>query len=217
VNDVTVLADAATTVATGSILLAAVFAFAAGLVSFFSPCVLPLVPAYLSYVTGMTGAELAELSDGELPEGKRADESLPDAGALTGEQAVGAGATAVATASRTAAVARARSRVLLGTFLFVLGFSAVFVSFGAAFGGLGAQLLEYSDVITRVLGVMTIVLGLAFMGLVPWLQREARFHVRPAVGLAGAPMLGVIFGLGWPPCRRSRTPRPRPDAVRSCR
>jgi cytochrome c-type biogenesis protein len=200
VNDVTVLADAATTVATGSILLAAVFAFAAGLVSFFSPCVLPLVPAYLSYVTGMTGAELAELSDGELPEGKRADESLPDAGALTGEQAVGAGATAVATASRTAAVARARSRVLLGTFLFVLGFSAVFVSFGAAFGGLGAQLLEYSDVITRVLGVMTIVLGLAFMGLVPWLQREARFHVRPAVGLAGAPMLGVIFGLGWTPC-----------------
>jgi cytochrome c-type biogenesis protein len=201
VTDVSVLADAATTVATGSILLAIPFAFIAGLVSFFSPCVLPLVPAYLSYVTGMTGAELAELSEGQRDDDRGEEEpgEVPSEPDPSTGAAAAAGAT-VATASRTAAIARARSRVLLGTVLFVLGFSAVFVSFGAAFGGLGARLLEYSDVITRVLGVLTIVLGLAFMGLIPWLQREARFHVRPSVGLAGAPMLGVIFGLGWTPC-----------------
>jgi cytochrome c-type biogenesis protein len=172
------LADAATTVATGSLLLAIPFAFLAGLVSFFSPCVLPLVPAYLSYVTGMTGAELEELSQGSK-------------GGTEGEGGV---------ATSTRATALVRSRVLLGTFLFVLGFSVVFISFGAAFGGLGSRLVENAEVITRVLGVVTIVMGLAFMGLIPGMQREARLHVKPAVGLAGAPMLGVIFGLGWTPC-----------------
>jgi cytochrome c-type biogenesis protein len=172
------LADAATTVATGSLLLAIPFAFLAGLVSFFSPCVLPLVPAYLSYVTGMTGAELEELSQGSK-------------GGTEGEGGV---------ATSTRATALVRSRVLLGTFLFVLGFSVVFISFGAAFGGLGSRLVENAEMITRVLGVVTIVMGLAFMGLIPGMQREARLHVKPAVGLAGAPMLGVIFGLGWTPC-----------------
>jgi cytochrome c-type biogenesis protein len=178
IADGATLADAATTVATGSLLLAIPFAFLAGLVSFFSPCVLPLVPAYLSYVTGMTGAELQELSQGS--------KAAPD------------GDGSVATSTR--ATALVRSRVLLGTFLFVLGFSVVFISFGAAFGGLGSRLVENADVITRVLGVVTIVMGLAFMGLIPGMQREARLHVKPAVGLAGAPMLGVIFGLGWTPC-----------------
>jgi cytochrome c-type biogenesis protein len=172
------LADAATTVATGSLLLAIPFAFLAGLVSFFSPCVLPLVPAYLSYVTGMTGAELEELS-------QRSKAAPGDDGAVM---------------TSTRATALVRSRVLLGTFLFVLGFSVVFISFGAAFGGLGSRLVENADVITRILGVVTIVMGLAFMGLIPGMQREARLHVKPAVGLAGAPMLGVIFGLGWTPC-----------------
>jgi cytochrome c-type biogenesis protein len=176
------LADAATTVTSGALLLAIPFAFLAGLVSFFSPCVLPLVPAYLSYITGMTGSELAAL-DGDDDATRKAE------------------AAAGTTLTRPApSLARARSQAVLGTFLFILGFSAVFVSFGAAFGGLGATLLEYSDVITRVLGVVTIVLGLAFMGLVPWMQREARFHLKPGVGLAGAPLLGVIFGLGWTPC-----------------
>jgi cytochrome c-type biogenesis protein len=185
VSDVSVLADAATTVATGSILLAIPFAFAAGLVSFFSPCVLPLVPAYMSYVTGMTGAELAEMS------------STPQAAVAPLDAQ---GKTPAGGATSFATKARVRSRAVSGTLLFILGFSAVFVSFGAAFGGLGAQLLAYADVVTRVLGIATIVFGLAFMGFIPRLQREARFHVAPTTGLAGAAMLGVIFGLGWTPC-----------------
>jgi cytochrome c-type biogenesis protein len=93
-----------------------------------------------------------------------------------------------------------KSRMLLGSVLFVLGFSVVFVSFGAFFGGVGSVLLQYQDVITRVLGVMVIIMGLAFMGLIPGLQREWRIHRLPNWGVAGAPLLGVLFGLGWTPC-----------------
>jgi len=93
-----------------------------------------------------------------------------------------------------------RHRVVLGTLGFIAGFSAVFVSYGALFGGLGAQLLTHQDVITRVLGVVVIILGLGFLGLVPSLQREARWHHRPARGIWGAPLLGALFGLGWTPC-----------------
>jgi cytochrome c-type biogenesis protein len=143
------------TVLGGSLLLALPIALVAGVVSFVSPCVLPLVPAYLSYVTGLSGADLA--------------------------------------------TAR-RGRMVAGTALFVLGFSAVFITAGAAFGGLGGRLLVYSDVITRVLGALTVVLGLAFFGLVPGLQRDFRVHRMPVSGLAGAPMLGLLFGIGWTPC-----------------
>ncbi|SNS35498.1 cytochrome c biogenesis CcdA family protein [Actinomadura mexicana] len=143
------------TVVSGSLVAAAPLAALAGLVSFASPCVLPLVPGYLSYVTGMTGADLAE---------------------------------------------QRRGRLLAGVLLFVAGFSVVFVSYGAVFGGLGRWLLEYQDTITRVLGVITIVFGLAFMGFVPGLQRTVRSGRLPAAGLAGAPLLGVLFGLGWTPC-----------------
>jgi cytochrome c-type biogenesis protein len=143
------------TVVSGSLVAAAPLAALAGLVSFASPCVLPLVPGYLSYVTGMTGADLAE---------------------------------------------QRRGRLLAGVLLFVAGFSVVFVSYGALFGGLGRWLLEYQDTITRVLGVITIVFGLAFMGLVPGLQRTVKSGRLPAAGLAGAPLLGVLFGLGWTPC-----------------
>ncbi len=143
------------TVLSGSLLLAMVFALAAGVVSFLSPCVLPLVPAYLSYVTGMVGLDLADAR---------------------------------------------RGRLLLGTSLFIVGFSAVFISFGALFGSLGSVLLEYAEPITRVLGVVTILFGLAFMGVLPWLNRTWHPQQRPAVGLAGAPMLGVLFGIGWTPC-----------------
>ena len=143
------------TVVNGSLVAAAPLAALAGLVSFASPCVLPLVPGYLSYVTGMTGVDLAE---------------------------------------------QRRGRLLAGALLFVAGFSVVFVSYGVVFGGLGRWLLEYQDTITRVLGVVTIVFGLAFMGFVPGLQRTVKSGRLPAAGLAGAPLLGVLFGLGWTPC-----------------
>jgi cytochrome c-type biogenesis protein len=89
---------------------------------------------------------------------------------------------------------------VVGTLGFILGFSAVFVSYGALFGGLGAELLAHQDVITRVLGVVVIILGLGFLGLVPSLQREARLHHRPARGIWGAPLLGALFAVGWTPC-----------------
>ncbi|PRX99902.1 cytochrome c biogenesis CcdA family protein [Allonocardiopsis opalescens] len=156
----------AETVTSGSLLLAAPLALLAGLVSFLSPCVLPLVPGYLSYVTGMSGAALARQNGAAAPARREPG----------------------------------RGHLLLGSVLFILGFSAVFVSAGLFFGGVGGQLLAYSDVLTRVLGGVTILLGLAFMGFLPGLQREWRFERLPAAGLAGAPLLGVLFGLGWTPC-----------------
>lgn len=90
--------------------------------------------------------------------------------------------------------------MLVGATLFVLGFSAVFVSTGAVFGGLGALLLAHALTIQRVLGVLVLVLGLGFLGKIPFLQRQARLHRLPRGGLAGAPVLGGLFGLGWTPC-----------------
>ena len=167
--------SAADTVISGSLILAAPIAFAAGAVSFLSPCVLPLVPGYLSFVTGLTGAELA----GEV--------SAPPASPTS----------AVATV---AAPTKTRSRVLLGSLLFVLGFSAVFVAYGLLFGALGEVLIRYQQPITRILGVFVIGLGLAFMGFLPGLQREFRLHKVPDLGIWTAPVLGVLFGLGWTPC-----------------
>jgi cytochrome c-type biogenesis protein len=174
-----VLADAATTcanLADGSLLLALPVALFAGLISFLSPCVLPLVPGYLSYVTGLSGADLA-----------RTTTSVSD----------GPG-TAVA-AHVQSAPARTR-RVLLGASLFVLGFSAVFVSEGALFGNIGSRLLEHQTAVNRVGGVLSILLGLLFLGVLPRLQREWRFHRLPRAGLAGAPLLGMLFAVGWTPC-----------------
>ncbi|MGI5119150.1 cytochrome c biogenesis CcdA family protein [Marinactinospora thermotolerans] len=170
----------AETIVQGSLLLAVPLAAAAGLVSFLSPCVLPLVPGYLSYVTGMTGADIATRRRAQV------------AAAASGD------ATRVETVDD--ALAARRWTMLAGSLLFVAGFTAVFVAVGVFFGGVGGLLLDYSDVITRVLGAMTIVLGLAFMGVVPGLNREFRFHRLPAAGVAGAPLLGVLFGLGWTPC-----------------
>ena len=145
----------AETVWSGPMLLALPVAALAGLVSFASPCVLPLVPGYLGFVTGLSGQPLER---------------------------------------------QRRSRVVLGTLLFVLGFTAVFVALGAAFGGLGAVLQQWGPELTRVLGVLVLAMGLVFLGVLPGLQQERRLRWRPAAGLAGAPLLGVVFGLGWAPC-----------------
>jgi cytochrome c-type biogenesis protein len=169
--------DFATTAFSGSLLLAVPVALLAGLVSFASPCVLPLVPGYVGYVSGMAAANAA-----------------PAVGpTAAGGTAAGGGTTAVRTAP-------ARGRVVAGVGLFVLGFTVVFVALMAAAGAFGSYLVRWEDVITRVLGVVVVVMGLAFVGGVPFLQRERRLHLSPACGLWGAPVLGVVFGLGWTPC-----------------
>ncbi|MDT0321094.1 cytochrome c biogenesis CcdA family protein [Streptomyces millisiae] len=144
------------TVLSGALLLALPVAVFGGLVSFFSPCVLPLVPGYLSYVTGVGGADLKDAR---------------------------------------------RGRMFLGALLFVLGFAAVFVSGGALFGSVGANLITHREVLNKVFGALIVLFGLVFLGFMPRLtQREFRLHTRPGVGLAGAPLLGVVFGIGWTPC-----------------
>ncbi|MEV0034509.1 cytochrome c biogenesis CcdA family protein [Streptomyces sp. NPDC050804] len=144
------------TVYSGALLIALPIALLGGLVSFFSPCVLPLVPGYLSYVTGVSGTDLAEAR---------------------------------------------RGRMAVGATLFVVGFTAVFVSGGALFGYFGSTLQEHREILSKVLGGLMIVMGVFFLGLMPWLtQREFRFHRRPVTGLAGAPLLGALFGIGWTPC-----------------
>jgi cytochrome c-type biogenesis protein len=183
-------------VSSGSLLIAIPLAVLAGLISFASPCVLPLVPGYLSYVTGLTGTELEEARAASASVAATA----PAGGVVGATAARGAATGAPGAPAAAGARLPVKHRVVLGTLGFILGFSAVFVSYGALFGGLGAELLAHQEVITRVLGVVVIVLGLGFLGLVPSLQREARIHHRPARGMWGAPLLGALFALGWTPC-----------------
>ena len=141
-------------IANGQFLIAVPLAVLAGLVSFASPCVLPLVPGYLAYVGGMAGSD-------------------PN---------------------------RSQRRVVIGVTLFILGFAVVFIAYGAAFGSLGSWLIRWQDQITRIMGILLVAMGLVFIGALPRFQRTIRLPLRPNVGLAGAPLLGLVFGLGWTPC-----------------
>jgi cytochrome c-type biogenesis protein len=131
--------------------------FFAGLVSFLSPCVLPLVPGYLSYMSGVGPSEEVDHR-----------------------------------ALRTGAVAA----------MFVLGFTAVFVALGASATYLGSFLRDQQDALTKIFGVVIIIMGLVFMGVlrVPWLYREARWHPSPKAGALGSVVLGAAFAFGWTPC-----------------
>lgn len=176
-------ADPGELVAYGPLLVAVPVAMAAGLVSFLSPCCRPLVPGYLAYVSGTSGADAASASPRQLD---------------------GMTATTVTTVP---APGRRRvrlpGRTVTGTLLFVLGFAAVFTSYGAAFGAAGAVLIAHQALITKVLGVFTIVLGLIFTGVlgsIPLFSRTFRINFRPRVAVASAPLLGVLFGIGWTPC-----------------
>ncbi|OFB38051.1 cytochrome C biogenesis protein ResC [Mycolicibacterium sp. (ex Dasyatis americana)] len=151
-------ADAA---ATGPLLLGLGASALAGLVSFASPCCVPLVPGYLSYLAGTVG---------------------------------------VPATSDNRAVTRDTLRVAGAAILFVAGFTVVFVAASVAVFGLIGTLALNRELLQRLGGVVTIVMGLAFIGLIPALQRDVRFHPQRITSLSGAPLLGATFGLGWTPC-----------------
>jgi cytochrome c-type biogenesis protein len=132
----------------GTLIAALPIALFAGLISFLSPCVLPLVPGYVAYATGFSNS---------------------------------------------------KGKVLLGSTLFVLGFTFVFASYGLAFGGLGSQIAANEDLITKVLGIFTIAMGTIFLGVFPFAPTVAP-KISTTGGIAGAPLLGVLFGVGWTPC-----------------
>jgi cytochrome c-type biogenesis protein len=181
----------------GPLLLAMPVALAAGAVTFLSPCCLPLVPGYLSYLTGMSGTAV------RAPEAEAAV-AAPGGAA----QAAGAGGATLtvpvaAAPGRAAPAAPGAGRAVLGTLLFVLGFSAVFAIEALALSSAALTLRDDDQLLTRILGGVIIVLGLMFVGAFDRFSFSGRIfrpQFRPRAGLAGAPLLGAVFGLGWTPC-----------------
>ncbi|MGX7677623.1 cytochrome c biogenesis CcdA family protein [Jatrophihabitans sp. DSM 45814] len=157
------------TVNSGPLIAAIGVSLVVGVIGFLSPCVLPLVPGYLSYVAGLSGSEAA----------------------AAGSTAAGGGSTRVLVRQR---------RMIAGALLFVLGFTTVFVAAGALFGSLGSQMAVHHVALERTFGVITILMGLVFVGKIPFMQRELKVHRLPQSGLIGAPLLGLTFGLAWTPC-----------------
>jgi len=149
-------------------------AFGAGLLSFISPCVLPLIPGYLSYISGLSLDEMR---------------GVPAAG----------GGTAVAVA-RPAGV---RRQVVLSSLAFIVGFSLVFVSLGAAASAIGQFLAQRQALFNRIAGAVIVIFGLHTMGVlrIEWLYQEKRVHTsRKPAGFIGAGLVGVAFAFGWTPC-----------------
>jgi cytochrome c-type biogenesis protein len=171
---VSTVMDAPTALAmSGPLLVASLVAALAGAVSFASPCVVPLVPGYLAYLAGLVGADPPPVRVGDGPEGTAAASMSPRAG---------------------------RWRVAGAAALFVAGFTVVFGAIMVGVVGLADGLVRNEAMLQRIGGVLAIVMGLAFVGLVPVLNRERRMHWVPRFGVAGAPLLGAVFGLGWVPC-----------------
>lgn len=161
----------------GALWLALPIAMLAGLISFASPCVLPLVPGYLGFLGGSVDSDTRRISATPHDSGEILRSSRQAARVRTG-----------------------RGRLVGGVVLFISGFTVVFVAMGVLAGTAGRVFLQYGDVITRVLGVVVIVMGFVFLGVFGFAQRAFKPQVRQGLGLVGAPLLGVAMGIGWAPC-----------------
>ncbi|RKN48337.1 cytochrome c biogenesis CcdA family protein [Micromonospora endolithica] len=193
----------------GPLLLAIGAAALAGLVSFLSPCVLPLMPGYLSYVTGLAGADLdgrrerkgplltPGVEEGSLPNGAGGDGAGGDG---AGGDGGGGGGVAVRERVGRAGVAAVKGRVLAGTLLFIAGFTVVFTATAILFTSFGRVFFQHERLLEVVIGSLIVLLGLGYLGLVPGMQREFRIGWLPSAGLLGAPVLGAVFALSWVPC-----------------